>query len=137
MKKYHHSPTLGVRSGSRRWTPYAEDKNFQDPPARALDIYNSHPILAENIDIYLAEKAAGEGAPFADFARWSKHSRSNGGRRRAGYSARYEASPNANMELIGFPVTALAIAMSVAQFVKMLVGRPMQLAMVKGLKRYL
>ncbi len=34
MKKYHHKPTLGVKSGSRSWTPYVEDRNSHDPVMR-------------------------------------------------------------------------------------------------------
>lgn len=29
MKKYHHRPVLGVRSGNRSRVPYTEDKNVQ------------------------------------------------------------------------------------------------------------
>ena len=43
----------------------------------------------------------------------------------------------ANIELNGLPLTALAIANSIAKFVKTLVGRPMQVPIVNGLKRYL
>lgn len=31
MKKYHHSPTFGVKSGKRSCTPYVEGMNSQDP----------------------------------------------------------------------------------------------------------
>jgi len=41
------------------------------------------------------------------------------------------------MELIDFLETAFDMEYRMAQLVKRLVGRPMQVAMVKGLKRYL
>ena len=34
IKKYHQSPTLGVRSGKSRCTPYVDDKNSHDPAVR-------------------------------------------------------------------------------------------------------
>src|ERR1700761_2122391 len=40
MKKYHHSPTLGVRSDSVSWMPYVEGRNSQDPMMR-YDIWKS------------------------------------------------------------------------------------------------
>ena len=35
MKKYHHKPTLGVRSGSRRRTPYVAAKKSHEPVRKA------------------------------------------------------------------------------------------------------
>lgn len=61
----------------------------------------------------------------------------SGGRSRAGYKDRYEARPNASIELIGLPETAWETAQSMATLVKTLVGLPRQVAIVKGLKRYL
>src|SRR5690242_550045 len=43
MKKYHHNPTLGVRSGKRRRTPYVAAKKSQDPVKRA-DAERSEPL---------------------------------------------------------------------------------------------
>ena len=43
----------------------------------------------------------------------------------------------ANMEVKEEPITALEMARIMAQVVKMLVGRPMQVAIVKGLNRKL
>ena len=54
-----------------------------------------------------------------------------------GYNERYEARARASIELTGFLMTALAIAYKIATFVKTLVGRPRQAAIVRGLKRYL
>lgn len=31
MKKYHQSPTFGVRSVSVSWMPYVEDRNSHEP----------------------------------------------------------------------------------------------------------
>jgi hypothetical protein len=31
MKKYHQSPTLGVRSGSNSGVPYVDDRNCHEP----------------------------------------------------------------------------------------------------------
>lgn len=50
---------------------------------------------------------------------------------------RYEAKDRANMDVNEFPATAFAIACSIAQVVNTLVGRPMHVAMVKGLNRNL
>jgi len=60
-----------------------------------------------------------------------------GGSNSVGYRERYDARPNDSTELTGLLVTAFETASSIAQFVKTLVGRPRQVAMVKGLKRYL
>lgn len=37
MKKYHHNPTFGVRSGSKRWTPYVEARNSHELPVMRYD----------------------------------------------------------------------------------------------------
>lgn len=50
---------------------------------------------------------------------------------------RYEAMETANMEVKEEPMTALEMERMIAAVVKMLVGRPMQEAIVKGLKRKL
>ena len=47
MKKYHHRPTLGVKSGNSRWTPYVDDMNFQDPVKRK-DSDIRHAMLPTN-----------------------------------------------------------------------------------------
>jgi len=51
MKKYHQSPTFGVKSGKSRWTPYVEDRNSHEPPVKMLDMYKYHAMLAEKIDV--------------------------------------------------------------------------------------
>ena len=50
---------------------------------------------------------------------------------------RYDANARANMLVNDAPFTAFATAWSMAQVVKTLVGRPMQVAMVKGLNKKL
>lgn len=44
MKKYHQSPTFGVRSGNRRCTPYVDAMNSHDPPVIRYDMYNRIPM---------------------------------------------------------------------------------------------
>ena len=44
MKKYHQSPTFGVRSGNKSWTPYVEATNSHDLPVIRYDIYSRVPI---------------------------------------------------------------------------------------------
>ena len=38
MKKYHHSPIFGVRSGRKSWMPYVLERNDHDP-VRSQDIW--------------------------------------------------------------------------------------------------
>lgn len=47
MKKYHQRPTLGVKSGNSKWTPYVDDMNFQDPVKRK-DSDMRHAMLPTN-----------------------------------------------------------------------------------------
>ena len=49
MKKYHQSPTLGVKSGKRRCTPYVDERNSHDPPVKRYEIYKNHAMLAKNM----------------------------------------------------------------------------------------
>lgn len=50
---------------------------------------------------------------------------------------RYAASEMANIEVKDAPTTAFEMAWSIAQVVKTLVGRPIHVAIVKGLNRKL
>jgi hypothetical protein len=50
---------------------------------------------------------------------------------------RYAAKDRASIEVRGLPEMALEIAWRMAHVVKTFVGRPRQVAMVKGLKRKL
>lgn len=94
-------------------------------------------MLATNIEMYIAENVDAEGSSFVFSALRSKQTKRSGGRSKAGYSERYDARPNASIALMGFSDTALAMARRMAQLVKTLVGRPMQVAIVKGLNKYL
>lgn len=53
IKKYHQSPTFGVKSGRRRCTPYVDDR-YSDEPVRTLERCKNHAMLAENADTYVA-----------------------------------------------------------------------------------
>ena len=53
MKKYHHSPTFGVKSGSSRWTPYV-DARYSDEPVRTFERCKNHAMLAEKTERYVA-----------------------------------------------------------------------------------
>lgn len=61
----------------------------------------------------------------------------SGGRSRIGYIERYEAKARATIVLKERPATALDMPWRMAQVVKTLVGRPIQVAIVKGLNRKL
>jgi hypothetical protein len=50
---------------------------------------------------------------------------------------RYDAKAMANIEVIEAPATAFEMAWRIAQVVKTLVGRPIQVAIVNGLNRKL
>ena len=67
----------------------------------------------------------------------SKQRRISDGKRSIGYRERYEAKPNANMALKLLPVIPSRIAWMIAVFVNALVDRPKQVAIVKGLNKYL
>lgn len=56
IKKYHQSPTLGVKSGSSRCTPYVEAINSQDLPVRAYDVQSSQAVLAKKTPLCLIAK---------------------------------------------------------------------------------
>ena len=56
MKKYHHRPTLGVRSGSRRWTPYVDMKNSVEPPVIRSESPKRAVMTAKNRAVCLRVK---------------------------------------------------------------------------------
>lgn len=60
-----------------------------------------------------------------------------GGKRRSGYSERYDATARASMKVIFCPVAARDVARRINVCVKTLVGLARQVRTVKGLKRYL
>lgn len=77
------------------------------------------------------------GCVFPAFWLRSYANNTSGGSKRAGYIDKYAAKDMAITALYGAPATALATACRMAHVVKTLVGLPMQVAIVKGLKRYL
>lgn len=60
-----------------------------------------------------------------------------GGSSSNGYMERYEANDRASIDVKERPLTAFDIEYRIAQEVKTLVGRPIQVAMVNGLNRNL
>lgn len=54
MKKYHHSPTFGVKSGRSRWTPYVDAKYSDDPPVRIFERWKNHAMLEKKAVRYEA-----------------------------------------------------------------------------------
>jgi len=60
-----------------------------------------------------------------------------GGSSNKGYIDRYEAKDSASIDVNARPLTAFAIEYRIAHVVNTLVGRPRQVAIVKGLKRNL
>ena len=137
MKKYHHRPILGVKSGSSNCTPYVDARNSHEPPIRRLDMYSSQPTPAVKIPNFWPANFHNERGRLSSSITLSKDRSMSGGRRRAGYIEKYEAKPNASTELMGLLRIALAIAKRMAQLVKALVDRLTHVAMVMGLKRYL
>lgn len=110
MKKYHHKPTFGVKSGSRRCTPYVDDRNSQDPPVVRYDMYSSTDIPPAKKAECKAANDAALGGETLSVNRRSKQSKINGGRRRTGYSERYEANARASIAFRDLPLTALTTA---------------------------
>jgi len=136
MKKYHQSPIFGVRSGRSNCTPYVDERNSHDVPVTKYDMIRRSPILA----VKAPRQIIARPTPFVSLPGVrvcrSWHNRISGGSSSAGYNERYEANERARIDFIGLFSIALAIANRIAQLVKTLVGRPMHVAMVSGLKRY-
>lgn len=63
MKKYHHRPTLGVKSGSRSRTPYVAARNSQEP-VRSAERYKRRARATANPKMWEREKVRGLGVPF-------------------------------------------------------------------------
>ena len=53
MKKYHQSPTFGVKSGRSKWTPYVDARYSDEPPVRVFERCKNHAMLAEKMEIYV------------------------------------------------------------------------------------
>ena len=110
MKKYHQSPTFGVKSGRSRWTPYVDARYSDEPPVRTFERYKNHAMLAEKTETYVAIEKDAVGGVLESLAFRSSQRRIRGGSKRAGYSERYEASPRVSIEVIGLPETAWVMA---------------------------
>jgi hypothetical protein len=69
MKKYHHKPTLGVRSGNSRGVPYVELKNWVEP-VKATERPRRPPSIAANPRICAMVNPTGLRASFFPSSRW-------------------------------------------------------------------
>jgi hypothetical protein len=136
MKKYHHSPAFGVRSVRVSCIPYVRDRNSHELPVSTYDMLRSTEEHARNTRTHApANLETGSMRRLIDCLSYA--SRTSGGSSNTGYMERYEAKDKATTALKGDPAMTLDIAWRIAQLVKTLVGRPIHVAMVKGLKRYL
>ena len=63
MKKYHQSPTLGVRSGKRRRTPYVADRKFHESINNAEPVSRA-PIATAKPTVWVVMKDVTFGAVF-------------------------------------------------------------------------
>jgi hypothetical protein len=70
MKKYHHRPTFGVRSGSRSRTPYVAARKSHDPVKKA-DAMSNAPRAATSPKVCTAVNDQTLGAVFVLMARVS------------------------------------------------------------------
>jgi len=61
MKKYHQSPTFGVRSGNRRRTPYVADRKSHEPIKNAEPV-SRMPIAPVMPRVWVMMKDATSGA---------------------------------------------------------------------------
>ena len=136
MKKYHHSPTLGVRSGSSSRTPYVASRKSHEPKSNA-EPPNRAPQATRRPKVCRAVKAKGDGGCF-DLSRRASYSKSrSGGNRRIGCMERYEAADRASTQVTLAPWQALAMAVRMHRLVKVEVERAMHETSAKGLNRKL
>lgn len=136
VKKYHHNPTLGVRSGRSSRTPYVASKKSQEPESWA-DASSNAPLAASKPTVCTAVKTMGLGAVLALSVRASYNNTSSGGNRRIGCIARYDAADIASRKVVLAPWQALAMAVRMKRLVKVEVERAMQVASVNGLNKKL
>ena len=87
MKKDHHRPTLGVKSGSNRWTPYVDARNSHEPPVMPYDSPPSLATVAANTAASPAAKLPNEQG-FRSTGSESYASKTIGGSSSRGYSDR-------------------------------------------------
>lgn len=68
MKKYHQSPTFGVKSGRSRWTPYVDARYSDEPPVKTFERCKNHAMLAEKAEAYIAVEKDAFGGVFVSLA---------------------------------------------------------------------
>lgn len=136
MKKYHQRPTLGVRSGSSRRTPYVDPRKSHEPVMKA-EAESKAPIASANPSVcaIMNGQTAGFDCLFA--ARVLYRRTSSGGKRSIGCMERYAAKAAARMKVVLAPWEALAMAVRINRFVSAEVDRARHVAIVKGFKRKL
>jgi len=109
-KKYHHRPTLGLRSERVNWTPYVETKKAHDEPKMEYDTRRRPDIVPAIAKQYRMRN------PFADRTTCVSRTlqpcarRAKGGARSTGYREIYEATLRARIDLATFPRVAAATA---------------------------
>lgn len=87
MKKYHHSPTVGVRSDKVSWMPYVRAKKSHELPVSANDMASRREMQTAAMRIALMENWMAESTRrFSDWRSYARRTR--GGRRRSGYMER-------------------------------------------------
>lgn len=87
MKKYHHRPTLGVRSDSVSWMPYVRERKSHELPVRAKDMPRRRLRQIVVMAMHFAAKVATLAVRRFSGCR-SKERRMSGGRSRIGYMDR-------------------------------------------------
>jgi hypothetical protein len=70
MKKYHHNPTFGVRSGSSSGVPYVLAMNCHDP-VKVYERYNSPDIVTAKPARCVRMNVIDAFSDFERLARWS------------------------------------------------------------------
>lgn len=133
MKKYHHNPTLGVKSESSKWTPYVDRKNSQEFEVIKYDNPSNPDMHTRNSPAYFAAYLEKDGVFDLFFASYA--SMITGGSSRTGYSERYDAIEIARIAGPISPSTAFAMPVKIAVFVKAIVDLAKHVAIVKGLSR--
>lgn len=136
MKKYHHKPTFGVRSGKRRRTPYVAAKKSQDP-VREADAARSVPLTAARPSVCVIVNDQALGVDLVLAARASYRRMRSGGASRIGCMARYAAKERASVKVMLAPWDALAMAARMNMLVRAEVERARHVRTVKGLRRKL
>ena len=136
IKKYHHKPTLGVRSGSKRRTPYVAARKSHDPVKKA-DTASNVPVTAVKPSVCMIVNDQALGVVFVFAARASYKRTRSGGKRSSGCMPRYAANDRASVKVMLAPWEALAMAVRMNMFVRAEVERARHVKTVNGLKRNL